>query len=80
MENDTDQRHGGDGNALVDMTGFSEKLTSKKKLIYVFIYLAVLGLHCCMVFSLATLSGSYSVVAMHGFLIEVASLVAEHRL
>ena len=61
-------------------TSFSEKLTFLKKLIHVLIYLAVLGLHCCMVFSLVALSGGYSLVAMHGILIGVASLVAEHRL
>ena len=39
---------------MVVRTGFSEKLTFLKKLIRVLIYLAVLGLHCCMVFSSCT--------------------------
>ena len=39
---------------MVVRTGFSEKLTFLKKLIRVLIYLAVLGLHCCMDFSSCT--------------------------
>ena len=38
---------------------------------YLILFLAVLGIHCCMGFSL---------VVEHGLLIVVASLVAEHRL
>ena len=54
-----------------------------------FIFLAVLGLHCCMGFSLvaasggyslAGSSGGYSLVAVRGLLNVVASLVAEHGL
>ena len=52
--------------------------------IYLFIYLfiAVLGLHCCIDFSLVVVVASrgYSLVALCGLLIVVASLVAEHRL
>ena len=40
----------------------------------------MLGLCCCAGFSLAAASGGYSLVAVHGLLIAVASLVVEHRL
>ena len=41
-----------------------------------------LGLRCCEGFSLDVESGSYSLslVALHGLLIAVAYLIAEHRL
>ena len=39
------------------------------------IYLAVMGLHCCVGFSLIVPSGSYSLVVVHGLLAGVASLV-----
>ena len=42
--------------------------------------MAVLGLHYCMSFSLFAASGSYSLVAMRGLLIAMASLAAEHGL
>ena len=45
-----------------------------------YLFLAVLGLHYCMGFSLAAVSRGYSVVVVHGLLIAVASLVAQHRL
>ena len=45
-----------------------------------FIFLAVLGLCCCTGFSLVVVSGGCSLVAVHGLLIVVTSLVAEHRL
>ena len=31
------------------------------------LFLAVLGLHCCVGFFLVVVSGGYSLVAMHGF-------------
>ena len=37
-------------------------------------FLAVLGLHCCVGFSLVVVSGGYSLVAVVGLLIAVASL------
>ena len=40
----------------------------------------MLGLPCCMGFSLVVESRSYSVVVGHRLLIVVASLAAEHRL
>ena len=51
------------------------------RLSYCFLpFLAVLGLCCCMGFSLVASSRSYSLVVVCGLLIAVASLVAEHRL
>ena len=44
------------------------------------LFLAVLGLPCCVGFSLAVESRSYSLVVGHGLFIAVASLVSEHRL
>ena len=42
-------------------------------------YLAVLGLHCSD-FSLVAVNRGYSLIAMHGFLIAVTSVVVEHGL
>ena len=47
---------------------------------FIYLFLAVLGLHCCMGFSLVAVSRGYSVVAMHRLLTVLASLVSEHRL
>ena len=49
-----------------------------KKIIYLFLF--VLGLHCCAPFSLVVASDDCSVVAVHRFLIVAASPVAVHRL
>ena len=46
---------------------------------YLFI-LAVLGLHCCVGFSSVAVSRGCSLVAVCGFLIVVASLVAKYGL
>ena len=50
--------------------------------IYIYLFLAVLGLHCCVDFSLVVKSGSrsYSPVAVQGLLTAAASLVVEHGL
>ena len=48
--------------------------------LFIYIFLAVLGLHCCLGFSLLVTSGSYSSVAVCGLLIVVASLAAEYEL
>ena len=54
--------------------------------LYIFLFLlfilcfTMLGLCCCAGFSPAAASGGYSLVAVHGLLIAVASLVVEHRL
>ena len=43
-------------------------------------FLAVLGLCCCVGFSLVVENGDYSLVVVRGLLIVAASLVVEHRL
>ena len=56
---------------------------SKGKLVLLFFkfnYFWLLGLHCCMHFSLVSGSGGYSLVVMCRLLFAVASLVTEHRL
>ena len=40
----------------------------------------MLGVRCCVDFSLVMESGGYSLDVVHGFLIGEASLVMEHRL
>ena len=45
-----------------------------------YVFLVVLGLCCCMGFSLAAESRGYPVVMVQGLLIAMASLVVEHRL
>ena len=50
------------------------------KYLFVHLFLAALGLRCCMGFSLVALSGGYSLVPVLRLLIVVASFVAEHRL
>jgi len=59
-----------------------KKIFFAKLLNYFFLFhlLAVLGLQCCVGFSLVAMSRSYSLVAVLGFLILVASLVAEKGL
>ena len=46
----------------------------------VYFFLAVLGLPCCVGFSLVAVSGGYSVVVTYWLLIVVTSVVAEHSL
>ena len=48
--------------------------------LFIYLSLAVLGLYCCMGFFLVAVSRGYSLVAVHGVLIVVASLAVEHRL
>ena len=51
----------------------------KKKMIFLmYLFLAVLGLHCCKSFSLVVGSRAYSLAAVLWLLIMVASLVGEH--
>ena len=47
---------------------------------FLFNYLTVLGLLCCVDFSLVVTSRGYSLAVVCGLLTAVASLVAEHRL
>ena len=46
-------------------------------LIFIYLFLTVLGPHCCVGFSLVVESRGYSLVVLCGPLIEVASLVVE---
>ena len=48
--------------------------------LYIYLFLSVLGLCCCMGFSLVAASGGYSLVAVLGLLIAGASPVADHGL
>ena len=59
---------------------FQHILFFLKKNNFINLFLAVLGLHCCVGFSLVAVNGGYSLVAVHGLLTAVASLVGEHRL
>ena len=47
---------------------------------FVYLFLAVIGLHCCSSFSLVAKSGSCFQVVMSGLLVAVAVLVVELRL
>ena len=47
---------------------------------FIYLFLAVLGLLCCMSFSLVVASRGYSLVEMCWLLIAVASLVAVYRI
>ena len=47
---------------------------------FIYLFLAVPGLHCYIGFSLIATSRSYTLVVVHRLLIAVASLIAEHRL
>lgn len=48
--------------------------------LFIYSFLALLGLHRCAGMSLVSVSGGYSLVGMHKLLIALASLTAEHRL
>ena len=56
------------------------KLSFIYVIIFICLFLVVLGLHCVTQSSLVGLSDGYSLVAVHRLLIAVDSLVAEHRL
>ena len=47
---------------------------------FIYVFLTVLGFHCCVGFSLVTASRVYSLILVRGFFIAVASLDAEFRL
>ena len=49
-------------------------------ILFIYLFLAILGLHCFVVFSLVAASSGYSLAVVHGLLIAVASLAAEHGL
>ena len=46
--------------------------------LFIFLFLAMLGLYCCAGFSLVVESGGYSLVAVQRLLTKVTSLVTEH--
>ena len=48
--------------------------------LFIYYFLAVLGLPCCAGFSLVTESRGYSLAAVSGLLSAVASLLVEHGL
>jgi len=50
-----------------------------KKCLFIIFFLAVLGLCCCVGFSLGAVSRGFSLVVVREFLIVVAPLVVEHR-
>ena len=54
-----------------------EVIITRVTIFYLLIFLAVLGLHCCMGFSLVVASRGYSLVAVCRLLTVVASLAAE---
>ena len=47
---------------------------------FIYLFWSVLGLHCCTGFTLVVASRCYSLLAVRMLLIEMASLVMEHRL
>ena len=47
---------------------------------FIYLFLAVLGYHSYVVFSLIVAREGYSLIVVHGLLIAVTPLVAEHRL
>ena len=49
-------------------------------ILFMYLFLALLGLHCCAAFSWVAASRGYSIAAVHRLLVAVAPLVAEHRL
>ena len=56
------------------------QITSLLFYLFIYLFLAVLGLCCCIGFSLVAESEDCSLVEVCGLLIVVASLAAEHRL
>ena len=63
--------------------GPEKTYTLLKLIIYnyiIILFLAVLGLGCCVDFSLVVVSRGYSLVAVRGLLAAMASLFAKHGL
>ena len=56
------------------------KLLQGLFILFIYSFLALLGLLCCMGSSLVVASGGYSLVAVLGLLSAAASLVEEHGL
>ena len=70
------QPHPLNGNRIMS----SYKGTFKKDFIYLFLFLVVLGLRCCLGFSVVVANRDYSVAVVWGLLIVVASLLASFKL
>ena len=49
-------------------------------LLFIYFLMTLLGLRCCVTFSLVVAKEDYCLVVVLGLLVAVASLVAEHRL
>ena len=49
-------------------------------LVFVYLFLAVLGLHYCAGFPVVAASGGYSLAAGHGLLLGMVSLIVAHGL
>ena len=47
---------------------------------YIYLFMAALGLHCCVGLSLVAVSGDYFLVVVCRLVLAMASLVAEHGL
>ena len=65
---------------LVALSHFSSTENFFPIILSIYLFLAVLGLSCCMGLSLAAVSRGYSLVALHRLLTVVASVISEHRL
>ena len=61
---------------ILQATWRSQKIN---KILFIYLFLAALGLRCCVV-SLVAVSVGYSFIMVRGLLIVVASLVVEQRL
>ena len=62
-------------------SSFLKNMKSSEKLLKkIYLFMAVLGLHCCTGFSLVEASMGYPLGVLCWLLIAVASLVAEHGL
>ena len=64
----------------VDEATLSSFEIFKKINLFIYLFLAELGLCCCTGLSLVATSRGYSLVAVHKLLVAVASLVGEHQL
>ena len=58
----------------------SDNSILKKKNHFIYLFLAVLSLHCCQSFSLVTAIRDYSLIVVRRLFTAVASLAAEHGL
>ena len=66
--------------AVVNSAAVSVQMQVSFLIIYLFLFLAALGLLCCVGFSLVSESRGYSLVVPRELLIMVASLVSKHGL